>query len=396
MNKNQHPMTERDRSIYTKFLEWLRQSWYGVPDADVLLSYVAARYTPEEASLLTGLPFAPRTVAELEYLTKISADVLGRELDSLASKGLVYKQVKEGVIRYHLHDIFTIYRGFGWPGRSDEYSRTVGPLQHRYLMGGLLSPWKNVKEKGLRVLPIEVTIEDTRGVLPYEEVRRILDKVEYFTVSHCPCRHANNLDPDSPACRYPTEVCLHFDKLGHYIVENGMGREITRQETEEILKRSAELGLVHGISNQQEKPDTICNCCHDCCIWFLAMKKYGHDGSLTPSNFRIMLNQSTCVGCGLCVQRCPMEALHLIDTPLIKGHKIKVTGKDGRQRDLTNKTGKTAELNPERCIGCGVCAYKCQSQSLTLLRNQVEHHPPQTGRDWIMQFMAATKSARPE
>lgn len=394
MDTDQRQMTEQERDIYTKFIEWLKQSWYGVPDSDVLLPYVAARYTPEEALLLTGMPYKPKTLAELADLTGTGTDELRPKLDSLASKGLIYKQVKDNKIYYLLHDIFTIYRGFGWPGQNNEYSKAVGPLQHRYLMGGLMSPWQNVKEKGLRVLPVEVTIEDTRGIMPYEEVRKILDKVEYFTVSHCPCRHANNLDPDSPDCQYPTEVCLHFDKLGHYIVDNGMGREITRQETEAILKRCAERGLVHGISNQQDRPDTICNCCSDCCIWFLAMNKYGHGGSLSPSNFRIAVSQSTCVGCGLCVKRCPMKALRLMDAPSVKGRATALTGKDGRQRKLTNKTGKVTELNPARCIGCGVCAYKCPSQSLTLERNQVEHQPPQTGRDWMAKFMADTRSSK--
>jgi len=87
-----------------------------------------------------------------------------------------------------------------------------------------------------------------------------------------------------------------------------------------------------------------------------------------------------------------MEALNLLDAPSVKGRKTAVTGKDGNQRELTNKNGQVAELNPERCIGCGVCAYKCPSQSLTLACNQVEHHPPQTVRDWGMQFMADSKS----
>ena len=86
-----------------------------------------------------------------------------------------------------------------------------------------------------------------------------------------------------------------------------------------------------------------------------------------------------------------MEALNLLDEPSAKGRKITVADKDGKH-ELTNKNGKIAEFNPERCIGCGVCAYKCQSQSLTLERNHVEHHPPQTGRDWVMQFMADSKS----
>jgi Na+-translocating ferredoxin:NAD+ oxidoreductase subunit B len=388
MSAKEPQIPEKDRVIYENFITWLKQSWYGVPDSDVLLPYVATRYTPKEAAFLTGMPFAPKTLAELSDLTKTSTDMLGPKLDALASKGLVYKHVKDGSARYYLNDIFFIYRSFGWPGHHDEYDRTVGPLQHKYIAGGLMSPWQNVKEKGLRVLPVDATIKDSRGVLPYEEVRKILDKVDYFTVSHCPCRHTNNLDPDSPDCQYPTEVCLHFDKLGRYIVENGMGREITRQETEEILKRSAELGLIHGISNQQEKPDTICNCCRDCCIWFIAMKRYGHSDSLTPSNYHAQNNEGTCTGCGLCVKRCPMEALHLEDAPAARGRKTTIIDEQGKERQLTNKTGKISEVNINLCIGCGVCAYKCPSKSLSLHRNMADHHPPESGRDWVVQFMS--------
>jgi len=394
MNGNQRQMTEQECVTYVNFIEWLNKSWYGAPDSDVLLPYIAARYTPEEALLLTGMPYAPKTIDELSDLTRISMDALRPKLDLLVSKGLAYKQVKGGIARYHLNDIMTIYRTFGWPGKRDEYSKTVGPLQHKYIMQGLMSPFRNVKEKGLRVLPIGVAIKDKHTVMPYEEARRILDKVEYFTVSHCPCRHPNNLDPDSPDCRYPTEVCLHFDNLGHYIVENGMGREISRHETEEILTRCAELGLIHGISNRQEKPDTICNCCSDCCVMFLAIKKYGHAVGLTPSNYRVAVNQSNCIGCGLCVKRCPMEALSLVDVPPVMGRETTLIGNDGSERKLINKTGKISWLNLARCIGCGVCAYKCPSKSLALERNQVEHQPPKTGRYWMMQFMADTKSDR--
>jgi len=87
-----------------------------------------------------------------------------------------------------------------------------------------------------------------------------------------------------------------------------------------------------------------------------------------------------------------MGAINLCDKTSAKGRKTMVADKDGRQRELSNKTGKVATLNLERCIGCGVCSYKCQSKSLTLTRNHVEHHPPQTGRDWVMQFMADTRS----
>jgi len=42
------------------------------------------------------------------------------------------------------------------------------------------------------------------------------------------------LDDDGNRCDKPLSVCLHFDELGHYIVDKGMGREITREEMEKI------------------------------------------------------------------------------------------------------------------------------------------------------------------
>ena len=51
------------------------------------------------------------------------------------------------------------------------------------------------------------------------------------------------------------ENCLHFNELGRYIVKNGLGREITKEETLEILKEAADAGLVHGLQNTEEAPD---------------------------------------------------------------------------------------------------------------------------------------------
>ena len=109
-------MTEQERTTYIKFIEWLNQSWYGVPASDVLMPYVAARYTPEEAALLNGMPFAPKTLSELEEMTGTSADTLRPKLDALAAKRLVYKQVKENRERYCVNDSFFIARTFDGPG----------------------------------------------------------------------------------------------------------------------------------------------------------------------------------------------------------------------------------------------------------------------------------------
>lgn len=264
-------------------------------------------------------------------------------------------------------------RTFGWPGNRDEESKKIAVRANDYWLKGFLEPWRSTRVKGLRVVPVNETIAMTDGkkVVPYEDTVKILDGFSYFTVSHCPCRHIKNLDPAFPDSKYPSEVCLHFDGLGRYIVENGLGREISRQETESILRRSAEAGLVHSVSNQQEKADTICNCDREYCMWFTLHYKLNDPMSVVPSNYIIRTNSATCLGCGLCVKRCPMEAIHLEDAP-----------------GAGNKTGKVSVSDGARCIGCGVCAYKCKSDTLSLVRHGTAHEPPLNGRDFVMKFMA--------
>ena len=129
-------------------------------------------------------------------------------------------------------------------------------------------------------------------------------------------------------------------------------------------------------------------------MWFESVRRLKHAGGLVPSNFRINVTQETCIGCGLCVKRCPMEALQLEDAPEARGRKTTATDKEGNQNLLVNKTGKVARANVDLCIGCGVCAHKCPSRTLTHRRNTSDHPPPETARDWAVQFITQRNAAR--
>jgi len=72
-----------------------------------------------------------------------------------------------------------------------------------------------------------------------------------------------------------------------------------------------------------------------------------------------------------------MEALKLVDSP-----------------DAQNKTGKVAELNTERCIGCGVCAYKCPTKSLVLQRREIVYDPPNSMAEYGMRFVMDRQAAQ--
>jgi len=188
-----------DETVYRDFIRWLNQAWFTLPETEELLPLIRARYTPDEAALLTGVPFSTKGLDELAAIKESDPVVLGGQLDALANKGLVYRTVKDDHVRYRLNDApFVFLRSTFWPGRSDTVSKATAPLVNRYYYGGFFDQYEHVHHKGLRSVPIEGTIEDTRRVIPYEDVLAIVNEQDYWSVSHCPCRHRKNIDPDSP------------------------------------------------------------------------------------------------------------------------------------------------------------------------------------------------------
>ncbi len=367
-----------DKETYKQFVDWFGKTWWELTESEELMPLIMTHFSPEEAAFLTGIPFSSKTLEEISAIKEMAPAELAPRLDDMARKGVIYKSVRGDSTRYRLNDsFFALLRANLWPGKTDEKTRTTAPMINRYALDGWLDQYKDVHMKGLRALPIHKTIEDTRQILPFEDVVKVVEDREYYTVSTCPCRHRHNLDPDMPDCRHPTEVCLHFDELGHYIVEYGMGREITKEETLEILKSSADSGLVHGVSNWKNGVDTICNCCSCCCMWMESYHKLGHGKSLDASNYEGEVEPETCKGCALCVKRCPMDALQL-----------KVSA------EVRNKVGKAAVVALDLCIGCGVCVHKCPSGSLSLVRKHETIEPPETPREYMKQYLADRQPAR--
>ncbi len=364
-----------DKEVYGKFFEWLNQTWFKLSDADDMLPLLRARYTAEDASLLTGMPFTGRSLTELAEMKQADRAELEARLDALAKKGIVFRRVKDGEPRYSLNDAYFVFlRSSFWPSEADDSMQKLAPHVNQYFYHGFYDEYAKTHHKGLRTVHIDKTVEDTRRVLPYEDVAKIVDEREYWCVTKCACRHRKKIDPDSPDCDMPMEACLHFDGLARYIVDNGIGREITREETHDILKEVAEAGLVHGASNWRDGVDTICNCCKCCCVWLEAYHVLGHASSIVPSSYLVRTQSEVCNGCGLCAKRCPMDALRLEESPV-----------------ATNRFGKVSVLTSEHCIGCGVCVYKCPSGALTLERRSEPPVPPKDAREYVSSFMADTR-----
>ncbi|MCP4750479.1 MAG: 4Fe-4S dicluster domain-containing protein [Proteobacteria bacterium] len=367
-----------EQEIYKEFIQWLKQTWLIMPENDELYTLLGTHYTPEEAKFLIGFPFRRTTVEDLAQLKGLEESELLPILDKLAKAGKIWKDRKNGRTRYGLNEIMMgLYRTNYWRGSEDEHSRKLAPPANHYQMSGMMDAFGKADFKGNRVVPIAETVHPDSTVKPYEDMVKILDDFEYYSVSSCACRHKMALDPDHKPSKMPLEVCLHFDALGRYIVENDMGREITREDTEQILKKSAKAGLVHAINNYQEKPDTICNCDKQYCWQFENYHILEHNTSVNASEFVLATTSETCKGCGLCVKRCPMETLQMIDFAAADPE--------------INKKGRVPQLNANACIGCGVCVVKCPTKSLILETKEETVEPPRTAGKWTMSYLENSK-----
>ncbi len=98
---------------------------------------------------------------------------------------------------------------------------------------------------------------------------------------------------------------------------------------------------------------------------------------MDKSNYLVEVAPETCKACGLCVKRCPMDAIQL-----------KFSTK------ATNKFRKAVVIDADLCIGCGVCVYKCKPKSITLKRKDEITRPPKTGMDLVQLNAMAALAAK--
>ena len=197
-----------------------------------------------------------------------------------------------------------------------------------------------------RVVPLRTEIDTSKdAVLPADEVNRIVEKFDTIAVTTCYCRHEKELLGEPCTVTSNKENCLMFGKIAQFAMEHRFARPITKEDAYRILRESEEEGLVHKAFHVNLDPgreeEAICNCCKCCCGTFQMYYK----GAAPLHNFASYLavvDADACSACGLCTEKCPMEAIEL--------------------------AGDVAEIDRDRCIGCGVCAAQCSMDAISLER----------------------------
>ncbi|MBU5428086.1 FAD-dependent oxidoreductase [Tissierella pigra] len=217
--------------------------------------------------------------------------------------------------------------------------------------------------KGLmRVIPIETAIDGETRRASYEEVSKYLNDSDIFSVSDCSCRTSREIMGEG--CGHLKEdMCIQLGHAAEYYIRTGRGKEITKEEAFEIIKRAEENGLMHQIPNLDGtgKTHAICNCCGCSC---LSLRTAGMflNNDMVRSNYVSHVDKEKCVACGECVQVCPVNALKL-------GQKIctKTAIEENKRIDLPSNTEWTSDkwnpdyrINRENVVDSGTSPCKTQ------------------------------------
>lgn len=163
----------------------------------------------------------------------------------------------------------------------------------------------------MRVIPIEQAIDGETRRASYEEVSKYLNENNIFTVSDCSCRTARKVMGEG--CGHLAEdMCIQMGHAAEYYIRTGRGRQITREEAFEIIKRAEENGLMHQIPNLDGsgKTHAICNCCGCSCLALRTASMF-KNVDMVRSNYVSKVDKDKCVACGECVVNCPVNALKL-------------------------------------------------------------------------------------
>ncbi|MBC8501091.1 MAG: 4Fe-4S binding protein [Nanoarchaeota archaeon] len=341
---------------YHQLQQRLDKSPQGAPASEALFKILETLFTEEEAKLVSKLPIKAVTAKKTAQRWKKKESEAKKILDILADKGLMLDMFDGKKQTYILAPTMAGFFEFSLMRTDGRFDRKVlSELYYTYINeeDRFLKEVLAIDPAIARVLVNEEAIQPKymAEVLDYERATHVIKTASCITVGTCYCRH--KMEHADKACNMPQDVCLSFNIAAKSLSKHGIAKKIGKRDALKILDKCRSLGLVQIGDNVQNKMAWICNCCSCCCEAILAYKRLGCNMNIY-TNFYADVNQDKCNACGLCVKKCPVDAIIIVE----ENHK------------------KYAKVDKDRCFGCGVCTRFCSTKTLVLNKRKKRNFVP--------------------
>jgi len=324
--------------VYEKLRERLDMFPQGFPKttSGVDIEVLQHLFTPEEAEFMLHLGPRPEKVSAIAQRAGKDETELGKTLYDMSKRGLLMRyRAPDKEIYYFLMPWMV---GI-WEFQLNRMTTEDIELYERFYQEGMVPSWRKSKTGGFRVIPVEKEIQGGSQIQPYEQVSQIIESHTRFAVADCICRKESRMV--GKGCDKLLEACMSFGPAADFYIENGLGREITKEEAKKILLKAEESGLIHFCSNHAGNKIFICNCCGCCCKALASITKYDSPGFIVRSNYYATKDDDTCNSCFTCVDRCNVNAIKI-----------------DKERTVISR---------EKCIGCGLCVSTCPTESISMV-----------------------------
>ena len=327
----------------------------------------------EELDLIFAFRLQPsQTMDQLVASSGFAAEKIEPLAASLARKGLIFNQPNSaGVMVYRILPLMLVglmeYRFMVELTGSPEEKRlaelfeellaelrdqiqsnydTLSPLFNQAPAADRTVPAR-VAEDGrpIKIIPIGKTLAvGEEVVVPSQTVEEIINKFDDIAVGYCFCRQRRSLLGDPCRTAAPTLNCFTFGKSARHTAAQGFAKKVTKQQALEIMQTAEKAGLIHKAfhpGSRESSPETsICNCCKDCCDT-LELWRNGTLPLINSTFYLSVIDPQICTGCGICVERCPTDAISLTEAGW-------------------------AQRDENACLGCGVCSRFCPEEAIAL------------------------------
>ena len=262
-------------------------------------------FSVKQAKAVIHLTYKFLTVQQVFERAKdceYTIEELEKVLDECAMRGMIGYKKKEGVKYYRtIHYLLGMAEG----GIHDKPTKEYYAAVNEYARDGLF--WKAflaTKVSQMRTIPIEQSLENTKNVASYDQVKEIvINTGGPYVIVECVCR--KGAAAAGKPCKRTSrgETCMSLGDSAKAALEFGHGREITQVEALEILKKNGEDGLVLQPSNTVTA-DFICSCCGCCCGIFRLQKSLPNPLDFWTTNFYAQVDPDSCSACETCVDVC--------------------------------------------------------------------------------------------
>lgn len=369
-----------DYKIYIKLRKHLDSFPIGFPktESGVELEILKELFKPEHVEIALRLGMIPQTVDEMYPFFKRkdkSREWLESKLNEMVKKGVINGGTGKEAGKMYYSIAYLAIGMFEY--QVNRLTPTFAKNFAKYMDEGFRDAIIRTKVPQLRTIPaskavktitVDEKVEHKNLITSFDEVEELLANASNtISLAFCVCRQTKDLL--GHGCKHTKETCFQFGGAAHYYIDNGLGKQVTKEEALEIIKKGMKEGLVLQPSNTQ-KPFALCMCCGCSCEILSNANKMENPAQYFQTNYYAEVNTENCTGCKLCEVKCPMHAA--------------VVGED-----------KKSTVDLGRCIGCGVCVTFCNFDAIHLVK-KAEFIPPKGIIDLYKQIAVARAESESE